>query len=181
MRTLILIAILCIAIGNVSAQDYSNMIVRVEATNTYVRFDHEPVILCVTDTISEEWNTALQDAISQISQFVTLSLGSENCDITLAVVTSLVGLCQHNAWGCTDITYRQSGDHLAMISEVRILSSRPERVFLLLHEILHALGIVGHSSDRNNIMYPIANPNIKELSAEDGAMLEYLYTQPAFR
>lgn len=179
MRALILIAILCIAIGNVSAQDYSNMLVRVEGTNTYFRFDHEPVILCVTNAISEEWNTALQDAIYQISQFVEMSLSADNCDIELAIVASLPSHCSH-AWGCTDIAYKQSGDHLAMLSTVHILSSRPERIFLLLHELLHALGIAGHSRDRNNIMYPVVNA-VQEISASDGAMLEYLYNQEAFR
>lgn len=179
MKSLILIIILFIAIGNVLAQDYSNMIVRVEGTNTYFRFDHEPVVLCVTSTISEEWNTALQDAISQISRFVELSFGNENCDIALAIVASLPTHCSH-AWGCTDITYRQSGDHLAMFSTVHILSSRPERMFLLLHELLHALGIAGHSRDRNNIMYPIVN-SVQTISDDDGAMLEYLYNQEAFR
>lgn len=166
--------------GTVQSQDYDSMLGHVENSEMYFRFDHEPVTLCQLTTVSDEWSLAIGNAIQQINQFIGMVMGTENCDILLSITATLPIHCKHT-WGCTDIGYRQSGDHLIMISQVSILSSRSERMFLLLHELLHALGIIGHSDDRNDIMYPVVNSSIKILSASNGALLEYLYSRLAFR
>ena len=70
-------------------------------------------------------------------------------------------------------------------AEMRLLTKLPEREFAdseirkaWLHEVGHAFGIAGHSSDPNDIMYfAVSKRNPGELSNRDIATMSYLYQQ----
>ncbi len=180
MKTAILFIFLFCFIGSAQSQDYDNMIVRVEGTNLYFRFDPLPISLCTYGEL-EEWNESIDSAVAEINQYVPIQRAADNCDIEMNIVSRLPSHCNYgDTWGCTNIDYRQDGDSLQMISTVYILEDRPGRLFLLLHEMLHAMGIVGHSQNRNDIMFPVVQQETASLSSSDVAILQYLYKQQAF-
>ncbi|MBX9687983.1 MAG: matrixin family metalloprotease [Candidatus Obscuribacterales bacterium] len=72
-------------------------------------------------------------------------------------------------------------------AEMRLLTRLPEREFsesevkkAYLHEVGHAFGIVGHSTNPNDIMYfAVSKKQGLELTQRDKATLNYLYTPAA--
>lgn len=69
-------------------------------------------------------------------------------------------------------------------AEMTLLTELPEREFddaevkrAYLHEVGHALGIAGHSKDKDDIMYFAVNHNSQHLSVRDVGTLNYLYRQ----
>jgi len=61
--------------------------------------------------------------------------------------------------------------------------SKQEMYSMALHEAGHALGLIGHSYDRNDVMYPISQDNnitdFRDLSLRDISTIRYLYNLDA--
>lgn len=171
--------------GSVAQQpDDASMIVRVQGTDTYFRFDHTPVVVCPGEGYTEAWAEAAALAIAEINQVVGMVIGQETCDVFLSFPRRLPSLeCgqRSDTWGCTWIDFVQEGDHLRMQSYVYILQNRSEKQWLVLHELLHALGIAGHSRNSADATYAYVQTRSAGLSDNDVAVLSYLYQQPAFR
>lgn len=161
--------------------DYDSMVVRVQNTNAYFRFDHIPIALCPIEGYTAAWQEATEAAVRDIGAAVPMVIQQNPCDISLSFVARIPRQCGGaHVWGCTQIDYEADGDYLRMISTVYILRHRPGKQWLVSHELLHALGITGHSRNKRDITYTYVTDSVSALSDYDIDVLTYLYSQPAF-
>lgn len=182
-RTRGLIAVLLIALvltctPSAAQEDYSDMVGRVEGTDTYFRFADLPVVVCPVEGYTDTWQAALEQAVNEISTVVEMTIAAENCDVLLYLVARLPEHCTIGTIGCTWLDYVPEGDHHRMVSTVHILSHQRGKVPLLLHELMHALGVIGHSRNPADAIY--ASVRVNRLSEYDVEILEFLYRQKAY-
>jgi predicted Zn-dependent protease len=155
----------------------------------YLRFTEFPVGVYINPGAGEIWQAALADAIEQVSEVVPLqaTANAAEAQIIIRVVgttyferlTPCDGIHQD---GCSQMIPLGQPGTSGFSLHSRVWIRRDTRLpveNVLLHELIHALGLLVHSPDPGDVMYNGTEAPVTRLSARDVATLVYLYEQPA--
>lgn|GEM_PF-2787981 len=156
----------------------------------YLRFFEFPINVYLDAPEDVVWQRSLDSAIGQLSPYISIQQVFIETEATMSVIVLPPSdyerwsgcPAQHTA-GCASII--NFGDFAGGDSEHRIYgqvwvaTDSYNPVGVLLHEMLHALGIVVHSPNRNDIMYPVIT-NRTTLSQRDINTLMRLYANPSY-
>ncbi|MBQ3311513.1 tetratricopeptide repeat protein [bacterium] len=108
-------------------------------------------------------------------------------DITIDIVDSLESLSSQSEIymaGLTNNIFEGSDKHLSS-SSIKLLSVKPnsklkvtedEMYAVIMHELGHALGIVGHSQDESDVMFAFTSKNTGHLSQRDITTIKMMYS-----
>jgi hypothetical protein len=137
------------------------------------------------------WEAAVRNAVNEISQVVPMELVANEPEATLVVYLvdpesyELYSKCSAvETLGCAvildlgdfgggDVYHRIYGEAWLNIYEI----TNPYSV--ILHEMLHAVGLMVHSPNENDVMYPFEN-GVSRLTRRDLNTLRLLYANPSY-
>ena len=148
------------------------------------RLDNLPIYVHI-NTSDPLWLEALFHMRDQISQVIPVVIADYSTDASVIIEIispSTVRLeCPGSmeTIGCGWISGIRdlSTGQLQYTGFVRLRDDATNKKGVLLHEVMHALGIEEHTDDPNDIMYPLQTNTII-LSASDIALLQALYPSP---
>jgi hypothetical protein len=157
----------------------------------YRRFYHFPVTVYYdTSSLGEVpavWDSAIDNALHELNQVVKVERADDPqiADIVLTVVSAetLAVECELSevgvVAGCASI-YLVSGSVRPDFRSAAFVSTEARNpAGAVLHELMHALGVVVHSPDPNDIMYYKETP-VTQLSPRDLSTLRRLYASPSY-
>jgi hypothetical protein len=161
----------------------------------HLRFIDMPVKVWMSRMSDPVWVAALTNAINEISQIVPLEVVEleSQADMTLYIEDSFdyrrIQPCQAEdarveTLGCNigpinfgDVVGGDQYHRIISIAYVNADTTNPDGV--VLHEMLHAMGIIVHSPYEDDIMYPYENGRTT-LSQRDINTLARLYANPSY-
>ncbi len=155
----------------------------------HLRFYEFPVKVHVTGGDSE-WNSAVNSAILELSQVVLIERVEEESQATLTIL--IMPPDEYERWsgcpkdetlGCAiifDLGDFGGGDTYHRIyGQVFLSTDSYNKTGTVLHEMMHALGVMVHSPEEGDIMYPIVTERTT-LSQRDLNTLRRLYANPSY-
>lgn len=155
-----------------------------------LRYSQFPVRVYLSPNTESRWQQALSHAIQQLDPIVPVFRVSypaqANLWITVlspATFVSAAPCDTDHTDGCGGIypigLPGEPGFHVEGHLWIRADSPIPAQ-HLILHEMIHALGLLVHSPDPGDVMYNGSDAAPTMLSARDRATLLYLYQQPTW-
>lgn len=155
----------------------------------YRRFYSFPVKLYVSGADTPEWSNAVSNAMQQIGQVVPITLTDRRseADLTLEILQPgqvqrrCVGLSFTRVVGCASIDYLGGIVEPVIKGQALVATDTNNPSGTVLHELLHAVGVVVHSPDPHDVMYfEETNLLIIHLSQRDLNTLRRLYASPSY-
>lgn len=156
----------------------------------YLRFYEFPVTVYVDGANTPEWNTWVDAAILEINQVVRMerTTDKDGADILLEIRASstVQRECEVLAFtrvvGCASIEYRGGLLRRPVIRGHAIIATDTSNpIGTILHELMHAVGIVVHSPDPHDVMYfEETSYGVMQLSQRDLNTLRRLYASPSY-
>lgn len=158
----------------------------------YARFYNFPVTIHVTyasGTDMNRWEAAVNNAVTQLDQVVPLVFTSDrtDADILLEVMSGrdVQRRCAEFSYtrvvGCATINYSPGIFRPIINGQALVATDTNNPTGTILHEMMHALGVVVHSPNPNDIMYfEETSARIDKLSPRDIATLARLYASPSY-
>lgn len=147
----------------------------------YPRFDEVPIAVFLDAQAAAEWQQALDHSLAELQGVVPLRRGERAAPLQIRVLSPLqfwlLSPCEWQTDGCGVLNIGPNGPEGWVW--VRENPSLPLE-HLLLHEIIHALGLRVHSPHPGDVMYNGQDAAPTRLSPRDVATLRYLYQQPAW-
>lgn len=158
---------------------------RFTVNGRYRRFYEFPVQLYVTGANNGRWPQAVTNAVSEINQVVPIQLTSNRgeADIILEIMSPIrvqqqcVGFSSlTRVVGCGTIEYKGGVVEPVIEGHAIVSTDTNNPTGTLIHELLHAMGVVVHSPYRSDIMYfEETSDIITKLSRRDINTLRRLY------
>lgn len=155
----------------------------------YRRFYQFPVNLYVVAPDSAVWAQAVANAVSQLERVIDIELTTDrtSADIILEILPPdevqqrCAGLSFTRVVGCASIDY-QGGIVAPVIKGYALVATDTNNpTGTVLHELMHAVGVVVHSPNPDDIMYFEETPRIiTQLSQRDYNTLRRLYASPSY-
>jgi predicted Zn-dependent protease len=156
----------------------------------YLRFYEFPVKVWMGGQLSARWSDALEDALLEIGQVVPMERVFVENQATLVIY--VMSPDEYQRWsgcpgdltsGCArivDFGDIAGGDTYHRIyGQVWMNKAARNPHGTLLHEMLHAVGVMVHSPDKNDIMYPFETDAVR-MSERDLNTLRRLYANPSY-
>ncbi|MCL4876268.1 MAG: matrixin family metalloprotease [Anaerolineae bacterium] len=155
----------------------------------HLRFYEFPVKVYI-DGGDKEWRSAVHHAMGQIGQIIPIEMVDEEIDATLVIYILppddyeyWSGCPKTETLGCAvilDLGDLGGGDTYHRIyGQVYLSADSYNKAGTALHEMLHALGVMVHSPEPGDIMYPFIT-NQTTLSQRDLNTLRRLYANPSY-
>lgn len=148
-----------------------------------------PVCICLPIGSPEAWQQSFTTGIKKWNQYMPLSAVSpqEAADIEVLWVNHL----PPKLFGITRLVIKQGHMHMQifMLRPTFYLAEVPEKTLtaVFIHELGHALGLLGHSDLKSDVMYPIelaawekVPTRATVISARDLNTLKKVYEQLSF-
>lgn len=174
----------------VSSEDLKNNYLNyaIDSNGKLVRWNKDKINVYVADS---EYKNSIYKALSAYNStfgdYFTFYLAKdrENSDIKIDIVDKFSSNDNHDSIymaGITNNSFSGSDKHLTN-SVIQILSKKPnsdnkvsnsEVYKVALHEIGHAIGIIGHSPNSSDVMY--ASSSVNNFSARDIATIKLMYS-----
>jgi predicted Zn-dependent protease len=157
----------------------------------YLRFYDFPVTVFVKGAgLDPIWEQAVQNAIEQVAPVVPMERVPTEGEATLVIFIMepseyerWSGCPQNQTAGCAfilDVGDFGGGDtYHRIIGDVYLNTAASNPIGTLLHEVLHALGLMVHSPEQGDIMYPVETDRTT-LSQRDLNTLRRLYANPSY-
>ncbi|MBR1680406.1 tetratricopeptide repeat protein, partial [bacterium] len=160
----------------------------IDSNGKLVRWNKDKINVYVEDS---EYKNSIYKALiaynSTLGDYFTIYLAKdrENSDIKIDIVDKFSSNDNHDSIymaGITNNSFSGSDKHLTN-SVIQILSKKPnsdnkvsnsEVYKVALHEIGHAIGIIGHSPNSSDVMY--ASSSVSNFSARDIATIKLMYS-----
>lgn len=146
----------------------------------FLRFYDFPVKVWF-NVADEVWILALDNAIQEINPIVPIGRieDEQNADMKVYVLPAAAFLehCQNGTDGCAEMTRVIRSDGKTKPTSAVYLLDQAAPV-LVIHEMLHALGIYVHSPYPDDVMYAYSTATV--LSERDKNTLSMLYSQPPY-
>ena len=152
----------------------------------YLRFTQYPVRVYLLS--GDDWQSALNDALQQFQTVLPIQQTTIlfEADIFIQLLSdeafanrTACDMKHDDACSVIIPIGRPDDDRFRVISRIWIRRHTDlPRLHVMLHELLHALGLLIHSPFADDVLYNGAAAST-QLSARDRITLEYLYTQPA--
>jgi predicted Zn-dependent protease len=142
------------------------------AAGRFAYWDKFPVRVHLPQDSPEAWEKHLSNGIKKWSQFIPLNMVSSNesADIEVTWVNHLVP----RLVGITRVVITDGHMHVQvfMLRPTFYLSEVPERALAqaFLHELGHALGLMGHSDTQSDVMYPFECAAGEKFPSRSGAI-----------
>ncbi len=164
------------------------LIYAVDTTGKLVRWNKREINVYVANT---KYKNALYDALSEYNKvfngFFVFSLSNAgNADITIEVVDKFDSNEKSNENYMAGITNNVfSGKNELSAARIRLLSVKPfsnkkvsdyEIYTVLMHELGHALGIIGHSPNKKDVMYAFSESSKGVLTHRDINTIKMMYS-----
>lgn len=156
----------------------------------YLRFYEFPITVYVEGATSPQWNAHINTALADLNQVVDIELTNERdgANILLEIRDSntVQRECEVLAFtrvvGCASIEYRGGLLRKPVIRGHAIIATDTNNpTGTILHELMHALGVVVHSPHRTDIMYFEETPyGAASLTQRDLNTLQRLYASPSY-
>ncbi len=161
--------------------------IRSFAGDTFGRWQTFPVAIHLPENSPESWRRSLESGVRKWALYVPIVISKgTDCDIDVKWVNDL----PIRIFGVT--RWEGTGEHLKItvyaLRPTFYPAEVPETTLspIFLHEMGHALGILGHSSNVNDVMYATDDKNgkkaavkrVNNLSARDLNTLKKLYSSP---
>jgi predicted Zn-dependent protease len=155
----------------------------------YLRFTEYPVRVYLELGASDRWQLALTYALEQLAEVMPIIQTRQPSQADIFI--DLVSANQLENRSPCDSFHQDACSQMIPIGEptasnFRLISriwlveeNHLPAEHLLLHELLHALGLLVHSPYPEDVLYNQADAYPISLSERDRATLIYLYTQPA--
>lgn len=156
----------------------------------HLRFYEFPIKLYVEGANTPIWQRAVQNTLEQLNQIMAVELVEKEADATLVVF--VYDPNEFERWsGCSKVEFAGcatifdlgdfgGGDtYHRIIGQAFISTATVNPVGTMLHEVLHALGVMVHSPYPEDIMYP-AETERTTLSQRDLNTLRRLYANPSY-
>ncbi|KAB2906429.1 MAG: hypothetical protein F9K27_02165 [Anaerolineae bacterium] len=159
-----------------------------EQDGRYLRFTEFPILVYMP--FDSKWESALENALQQVSAMVPIRRISDStqADILISLVSpedflAATPCLEHQTEGCAVIRPVGHPGHpgFTVIGHLWLNTATalpPHHV--LLHELIHALGLLVHSPYPSDVMYNGNDAFPTTLSLQDRATLHQLYTAPAW-
>lgn len=152
----------------------------------FLRFTDFPIQVYMLP--DEGWETALEHALLQLNEVLPIQRTtlSAQADILISVVApedfqAATPCLDFQTEGCAVIRPVGQAEHFSVIGHVWLNTASPlPPKHLLLHELIHALGLLVHSPFPDDVMYNGSDSFPILLSPRDRATLLRLYTSPAW-
>lgn len=182
---------------------YDRAMTQSQNNGRYYRFYEFPVSIWVGRPPNPNWNTYIDAAIAQVGEVVPMQRTSSEADADIILdfapgeqVTAFCGGTSITPQpvvtiGCGGLTYDQ--DKYMLTGDVAYIGfafialeqqTDAQARLVILHELLHAVGISVHSQDPRDIMYfrygAFGEPQSQTMTERDYNTLRRLYNSPAF-
>lgn len=155
----------------------------------HLRFYEFPVKVYI-DGGDDEWHSAVNSAIVQLNQVVPIELINDEPQATMVIYIlppddyeRWSGCPKAETLGCAvilDLGDFGGGDRYHRIyGQVYLSTDSYNKTGTALHEMLHALGVMVHSPEPGDIMYPMVTERTT-LSQRDLNTLRRLYANPSY-
>lgn len=155
----------------------------------HLRFYEFPVKVFVSGG-DEAWSSIVNQAIAQLSTVVPMERVASEPEATLVIFIMppdeyerWSGCPQAETVGCAailDMGDFGGGDtYHRILGDVYINTNVTNKLGAILHEMLHALGVMVHSPNENDIMFPYETQATR-LSQRDLNTLRRLYANPSY-
>jgi hypothetical protein len=153
----------------------------------YLRHFDLPVRVYWDNWISPIWTTKIIEAMALINSIVPIIQASDEASATMRIWVmdsspEYDTYCGAETAACADIALQTdpSGQYVEARSWVRIRASSPPDTSMVIHEMMHAMGVVAHSPHPEDVMYRTYTqlPNGVRFSDRDLLILELLYVLP---
>jgi len=157
--------------------------------STHPHFNEFPIRVHLPQDCPQTWHQEIESAIEQWNQLIPLSIVGANqvADIEVIWINHLVP----RYLGITRLIVVAGHVHMQifLLRPTFYLQSVPERALnrVALHEFGHALGILGHSDNAHDIMFPLELrndgksmyvPQRSEITKRDINTLKKIYSSP---
>lgn len=155
----------------------------------YRRFYKFPIKLYVSGGETQVWADAVYNAMQQISQVAPMVLtdNPNAADITLEILhpsqvqRRCMGFDFTRVVGCASIDYLGGITEPVIKGQALVATDTNNAYGTVLHELLHAVGVVVHSPNPNDIMYfEETTQLISRLTERDLNTLKRLYASPSY-
>lgn len=158
----------------------------------YLRHNELPVRVYIDPQITGLWLNSANYGVNLLSGLVPMTRVDDPNNATMLILqsptsTAYEQYCPVESAGCATIgidpaEIQPNGD-VKIISWVRIRHDALHDTTLMVHEMIHALGVIVHSPDPNDVMhafYSQASDGLR-LSPADTLIIQLLYSLPAIR
>lgn len=157
-----------------------------EQQGHFLRFTEFPILVYMLP--DEMWESALESALLQLSEVLPIQRTtiSDQADILISLVApadfqAATPCLDFQTEGCAVIHPVRLAENFSVIGHVWINTASPlPPQHLLLHELIHALGLLVHSPLPDDVMYNGSDSFPLLLSPRDRTTLRQLYTSPAW-
>ena len=156
----------------------------------HLRFYEFPVKIWLDAPLDPIWTDAVNHAVQEIGQVVPLEMVNSDAEATISIL--VLDPSEYERWsgcpqletaGCArilDLGDIAGGDtYHRIVGQVWVSTYSQYPRFVVMHELLHALGVMVHSPYETDVMYPI-EANISNLSQRDLNTLWRLYANPSY-
>lgn len=156
----------------------------------YRRFYEYPIKLYVPRIETQVWELAVNNALAEINRVVPIerTTNSAEADLTLEILPPAVvqrrcvGLnVTTRVVGCGTIDYRGGLIQPVITGQALVSTDTNNPAGTVLHEVLHAMGVVVHSPNIDDVMYfQETEQLVIKLSQRDYNTLKRLYSSPSY-
>lgn len=156
----------------------------------YRRFYKFPIKLYVPRVETQVWELAINNALAEVNRVVPIERTYDPAvaDVTLeilqpaAVQRRCVGLnVTTRVVGCGTIDYRGGLIQPVITGQALVATDTNNPAGTVLHELLHALGVVVHSPYADDVMYYQETQQlVTKLSTRDVNTMKRLYASPSY-
>ena len=156
----------------------------------YLRFSQFPIRVVLVTTVRADWEEAFHHALAEINVVVPVAEGTNvaEADIIVFVLPArfmpVFSPCDISLTdGCAVIRPLglPDGEQFRPLGLVWLeAESDLPHAHLMLHEMIHAMGLLVHSPFPTDVMYDGEDSAVLTLSPRDRATLELLYGQPTW-